>query len=149
MDTNVFVYRIDPHEPFKRSRAREVLETVLRAGSGVVSMQVASELASVLLRQHRGPLALEDVSEWLGHIMRDWPTVLVRPRTVALALEGVDRFGFAFYDAQLWAAAKLAGASVLLSEDFTDGLDADGVLCVNPFERSFDIDELLDGLRAE
>lgn len=109
-------------------------------------MQTASELSSVLLHKRRELLPREEIRAWIGQIMRDWPTIFVGPVTIALALEGVSRFGFSYYDAQIWAAAKLAGASVVLSEDFADGLDADGVRFVNPFAPDFDVDAFLGDL---
>jgi len=38
-----------------------------------------------------------------------------------------------FWDALLWATAKAAGVSVVLSEDFQDGRELEGVQFRNPF----------------
>jgi predicted nucleic acid-binding protein len=42
----------------------------------------------------------------------------------------------------LWASAQRAGVRHLLSEDFQDGVELEGVVFVNPFEPSND--ELID-----
>jgi len=49
------------------------------------------------------------------------------------ALRGVDTHGLSHYDAQIWAAARLAGAATLLTEDLQPGRDLEGVIVVDPF----------------
>jgi predicted nucleic acid-binding protein len=141
LDTNVLVYREDSREPAKRAIARDVLRELARARSGCVSVQALSELAAVLTGK-RGGWPEVDADDVVAEVMRDFPVVLVRPRTVELALKGQERFGFSYYDAQIWAAAKLAGATVVLSEDFADGMVADGVRFADPFAEGFDLDAL-------
>jgi predicted nucleic acid-binding protein len=41
--------------------------------------------------------------------------------------------GFSFWDALVLRSAKQAGCSVLLTEDFQDGREIDGIQVVNPF----------------
>ncbi|MER3557497.1 MAG: hypothetical protein C4302_06430 [Thermus sp.] len=50
------------------------------------------------------------------------------------ALRGVEAHGLAFYDAQIWAVARLQGILVVLSEDFPTGavLEERAVLEPNP-----------------
>jgi predicted nucleic acid-binding protein len=81
-------------------------------------------------------------------IAREWPVAVITPDTIDLAFEGVERFGFSWYDAQIWAAAKLAGCSIVLSEDFCDGMCADGVRFVNPFAPDFDTNGFIERLSA-
>jgi predicted nucleic acid-binding protein len=40
---------------------------------------------------------------------------------------------FPFYDAQIWATAKLSGIPAVLSEDFSHASRIEGVLFLNPF----------------
>jgi predicted nucleic acid-binding protein len=44
--------------------------------------------------------------------------------------------GFSFWDALVLRAAKPSGCSVLLSEDFQESREVDGVRVVNPFLRA-------------
>ena len=58
------------------------------------------------------------------------------PPTKAISIGRCARskiIGLSFWDAMLWATARRAGCSVLLSEDFQDGRRLDGVLFVDPF----------------
>jgi predicted nucleic acid-binding protein len=42
-----------------------------------------------------------------------------------------------YYDAQIWATARLNQVPVVFSEDFNDGLVLEGVRFVNPFGQDF------------
>lgn len=46
------------------------------------------------------------------------------------------RYSLSFYDAHICAAAVLAGAESLLSEDMQDGLNIDGASICNPFNNT-------------
>ncbi len=69
--------------------------------------------------------------EWLARAFAILPLTL---QVVLEALRGVRDHGFSFYDAQIWGAARLAQAAVLLSEDFPSGQIRDGVSFINPFD---------------
>jgi predicted nucleic acid-binding protein len=45
----------------------------------------------------------------------------------------VPRHGLSFWDALIWAAAKMHGAEIVYTEDFQHWRDIDGVRIVNPF----------------
>lgn len=47
-----------------------------------------------------------------------------------------------YYDAQVWAAAKLNQVPVVLSEDFPSGATVEGVTFLDPLAASFDLAEL-------
>jgi predicted nucleic acid-binding protein len=48
------------------------------------------------------------------------------------AIDGVQRHRLAYWDAQIWAAAKLNQIGVIYSEDGPTGSTVGGVLFVNP-----------------
>ena len=63
------------------------------------------------------------------------------PLTAAVVLEavrGVRAHGLSYYDAQVWAVAKLGQIPVVLSENFDAGSVLEGVSFLNPFDRAFD-----------
>ena len=49
------------------------------------------------------------------------------------AIAAVESSQLAFWDAMLWSAARDAGVTLLLSEDFQNGQELGGVRIVNPF----------------
>lgn len=140
VDTNVVVYSQDGQDPAKQ-RAAVALWRALKARSGtIVPSQVVSETANALLRLWGDPAEVDQV---VADLENSAAVVPIMPSTVRLAIQGCAHFGFSFYDAQIWAAAREWGATLVLSEDFTDGLVADGVRFANPFAPGFDLDALL------
>ena len=143
VDTNVWVYRFDPRDAAKCAWASAVLDALSTARVQlVVSGQVLSEFANVFTGRlaHIRPDPLDAA---LADVAAEVALVHVTLSTVQQAVNGAARFGFSFYDAQIWAAAEESGATVVLSEDFTDGLVADGVRFVNPFAPGFRVDEFI------
>ena len=55
------------------------------------------------------------------------------------ALRGVEEHTLSYYDAQIWAAARLGQVGVVLSEDFNPGAVLDGVSFANPLDPAFDL----------
>jgi predicted nucleic acid-binding protein len=55
------------------------------------------------------------------------------------AVRGVNDYQFSFWDAQIWAAARLHTIPVVLSEDFNSGAVIEGVRFVDPFEQDFEL----------
>ena len=120
VDTNVFVYRVEPETSGKRTQAEAVVNAL--QGRLVVPVQVLAETSRVLLARRRPPLPPSAVRAYLDGI-RAFADALV-PLTFAIvdeALRGVDAHGLSYYDAQIWAVAKLNQLSVVLSEDFQAG----------------------------
>ncbi|MDO8963259.1 MAG: hypothetical protein Q7W30_02075, partial [Coriobacteriia bacterium] len=74
----------------------------------------------------------------LADLRETWPVLLVTDEVIADAVRGTIEHGMSFYDAQLWATARLSGIRVVLTEDFSDGRVVEGVRFVDPFSPSFD-----------
>jgi predicted nucleic acid-binding protein len=55
------------------------------------------------------------------------------------ALRGVREHLLSYYEAQIWAVARLGQVAVILSEDFNAGTVLDGVSFTNPLEPDFDL----------
>ena len=59
--------------------------------------------------------------------------VICTDNRLAAAIRGVITDRLNFWDAQLWAAARLHQIPLLLTEDFQDGAVLEGVRFTNPF----------------
>jgi len=59
------------------------------------------------------------------------------PLIVLEAARGVRDYQFNYWDAQIWAAARLNQIDTILSEDFNTGAMIEGVRFVNPFVKDF------------
>jgi predicted nucleic acid-binding protein len=133
IDTNVLVYAYDRAEPEKQRRALEVLDALARSGEGRLSAQVLSEFFVNVTRRIPAPLTIAQAQDRLQHYTRIWPVVPLTSDLVFEAIRGVQQYQLSFWDAQIWAAARLGQVSTVLSEDFSPGAVIEGVRFVDPF----------------
>jgi predicted nucleic acid-binding protein len=142
IDTTILVYVYDLSEPEKRERAVETLEQIRDIGTGVVSAQVLSELYNVVTRKLEPPLAPDEADGQMRALARVWPVVPVTSAVVFEAVRGVREYQLSFWDAQIWAAARLNRLSTVLTEDFNPGAVIEGVRFVDPFAEGFELEKL-------
>jgi predicted nucleic acid-binding protein len=143
VDTNVLVYALDHREPLKREIARRVLKRLLDAGAMVVTTQVLGEFYRCLTRQAKLALLARDALEHVRELMQVVPVLDTTAEVLEVALRGVESHRMDIFDAQIWAAASVAGIPLVLTEDCDDGLVIEEVRFVNPFADGFDIEALL------
>lgn len=125
LDTNVVLYLLDG-DAAKADRA----EVIVRAG-GVVSTQVLNEFASVAARKLG--LTARDIRAVTQAVRSTCRVVAIDERVHDLAVDLFERHLLSFYDAAIVAAAMLAGADRLLSEDFSTGMRFGDLVVENPF----------------
>ncbi|HBK61198.1 MAG TPA: PIN domain nuclease [Firmicutes bacterium] len=133
IDTNMLVYAYDVSEPEKQRRALDVLRGLAERETGVVSTQIMAEMFVVLTRKLSSPLSAEQAVRSLERHMRTWQVVSVTDFIVLEAARGVRDHAMSFWDAQVWATAKLNQIPVVLGEDFASGSVIEGVQFENPF----------------
>jgi predicted nucleic acid-binding protein len=137
LDSNVLVYAHDAGEPRKQVIAREVVRSAIE-GDSAVTPQVLGEFFVVTTRSFRTLLAPEEAAlqvEVLAQVFRVCP---IDAATSLEALSGALRHGMHYWDAQIWAVARLNHIPVVLSEDFSAGTEIEGVRFVDPFADGFD-----------
>lgn len=142
LDTNVLVYAFDADERVKQARALELLVVLQRRGSAAVSSQVLGEFFVTATRKF--PVSM-DTTVAASHVQRFAEVFEVLDCGLAVTLEalrGVVRYRLAFYDAQVWASARLNHVAVVLSEDLPGAAEIEGVSFVNPFAPDFDVSTL-------
>ncbi len=126
VDTSVLLYLLSG-DAAKADRVETLLST-----RGVVSVQVLNEFAVVALRKLKMPL--NEIREILDTIRA---VCAVEPITVETHDRGLaifERYKFSLYDSMMVAAALIAGAKIIYSEDLQDGQVIDNQLRVtNPF----------------
>jgi predicted nucleic acid-binding protein len=132
VDTNILMYAHDTAAGEKHERARALVEELWRDRTGVVSTQVLQELVVNLRRKAAKPLdaaaAREVVVDYLA-----WQVVVNTGESILHALDLEQRHRISFWDALIVHAADVSGASVLYSEDLSDGQRYGAVAVVNPF----------------
>jgi predicted nucleic acid-binding protein len=139
VDTNVLVYALDRREPAKRERAREVLRRVGGAGGAALPAQVLSEFANACLRKLEPRPDPETVRREVERLLLAFPVLPLTGPVVLEALRGVREHLLSYYDAQIWAVARLGQVGMVLSEDFNPGAVLDGVAFVNPLDPAFEL----------
>jgi predicted nucleic acid-binding protein len=135
VDTNVFVYSLDIHEPAKQAKAKALLASLVGAQPGTLLLwQVAGELLSVLRKwQTTGRVARSNAEANFRDVFAMFPLTLPGPQVFARYFDLHSRFSLSHWDAMLLAACKEAGVTTLFSEDMDSGTDYEGLSIVNPF----------------
>jgi predicted nucleic acid-binding protein len=130
LDTNILLLSMQDRQPGKQAAARRVLERA-RGGSLVISTQVLMEFYSVatgkLVPRIPVPVAAEAVRQFA-----EMPVVELPLSLVLSAVDRSHRSGISPWDALIVEAALSAGCTRLLSEDFQEGTEYDGLKVVNP-----------------
>lgn len=139
IDTNVLVYAHDRGEPVKQARAIEVLARLHATGRGRLSAQCLAEFFCAVTRPPRARLTVADAMLQAQRLARAWPVFELTPFIVLEAMRGVRDHQLAYWDAQIWATARLNQIPVVFSEDFNAGVVLEGVRFINPFAADFDL----------
>ena len=133
IDSNVFIYLVDPTDPTKQQTARELIRRAVELGTGSISFQVVQETLNVMTRKLKTPLTSEDARSFLEEVLTPFWRVMPTPALYEHTLEIQARYQFSFYDSLVIAAALAAGCTRLYSEDLQHGQRIQGLRIENPF----------------
>ncbi len=140
IDTNLLVYLYDTVSLDKASQARRVLDRLELTRSGRLSVQSLAEFFHVSTRKLDPPLSRSEALAQVSLFTRIWPVFDLTPLIVLEAARGARDYGLPFYDAQIWASARLNQVTIVFSEDFSDGQVLEGVRFADPFSPGFRLD---------
>lgn len=141
IDTNLLVAAYDRAKSIKQERAISVLDELVSAGHGIVSTQVLGEFFIAVTQKMKDPLSLRDASKRVERLAQIWPVLDISGLIVLEAFRGVRSHHLNFWDAQIWATARLNQIYVLFSEDAVGDRALEGVRYVNPFAGDFKIND--------
>jgi len=141
IDTNVLVYFYDPNSPEKQKRAELVLNHLQQLGMGCLSAQNLAEFVSTAIRKLDPPLTPTQAYEQVSMLTETWSVFSLTPQIILEATRGVRDHQLSYYDAQIWASARLNQIPIVFSEDFQDDHTLEGVRFINPFADEFDVEE--------
>jgi predicted nucleic acid-binding protein len=130
LDTNVMVYFEGVNDAQRQLRAQLIVSNI-RPGNIVLPLQVLAEFTSRLSRERNwGPeKAIARAEIWL----RQFATQETNDAVFHDALYLSREHNLQFFDSIIVAAANIAGASLLLTEDLHEGFTWHGVTIANPF----------------
>ena len=140
IDTNLLIYLYDQNQPTRQSRAVAVLDQLELIGLGRLSVQSLSEFFSVSTIKISPPLTPSEALNQVNLFIRSWPVFDLTPLIVLEAARGVRDYQMSYYDAQIWATARLNQIPTIFSEDFNVGATLEGVQFINPFAAEFVLD---------
>ena len=133
LDSNILVYAADQDADAYRHEISLALMARAARSDCVLTLQSLAEFFSATTRKRL--LRPEDA----GAFVSDWLEVFrVAPNAAGDLVDAMrvpEGFRISFWDAMLWATARRAGCSAILSEDFLDGQVIQGVRFINPFLR--------------
>lgn len=129
LDTNLLVYAVDTSARDKHAKARKLVGLALRADC-VLTLQALGEFYFAVTRKGKLPAAeaKAQIEAWQDL----FPVVVAKPSTLNRAIAATVSQQIGFWDALLWATARDAGVTLLLSEDFSGDSVLEGVRIVNP-----------------
>jgi len=131
IDTNVLVYLHDADAGERHQKARTLIETAKSNDIlPFISIQVLQELYVVLIRRQ---VPLDVAREVIEHYML-WNVIENTASLLRTALDIQQRCKLSFWDSNIIAAARSAGAKELWTEGLNNGQKYEGILAVNPFK---------------
>ena len=133
LDTNVLVYLFDADDPAKQRRAQELLSDQELQAQIILSTQVLQEFYVSVTKKLAIPLD-PDTAFKAVQDLAVFPVVQVDTPLILLAIRRSDKAKISFWDALIVEAALVAGATVLYSEDFQNGVVFGKVRVRNPFK---------------
>ena len=144
LDTNILVYAHDPADTARQTQAIALLDRIQLLGIGRLSSQALGEFMNAVIRPVQGMpprLTVDEAILMVQYFINCFEIYPLTPLTIIEAGRGVRDHQLAYYDAQVWATARLNQISVLFSEDFNDGATLEGVHFINPFAAHFRLDD--------
>ncbi len=131
-DTNVIIYAYDISAGQKHEIAKGIIMDLWNSGLGVLSTQVLQEFFVTVTRKIKKPLDIQ-AAKRIVHDLTKWDLVVVDGETILGAIDVHHEYRYSFWDSMVIQAAMTAGATLLLSEDLSDGQTIAGVKIHNPF----------------
>jgi predicted nucleic acid-binding protein len=127
VDTNLLVYAYDRSESEKQAKAVELLDELVKNGTGILSPQILSEFYNVVTRKLAAPLTPQEAYTSISNYIRSWNIVDLTSLVVLEAARGVRDHKLPYWDSLVWATAKMNQIPIVLSEDFSHNSVIEGV----------------------
>ena len=135
VDTNILVHVYDRRDPERRDSAIALLRALAHTQAVAVSTQILGEFFWTVTRRIPDPLSPAEAAAVVSRHAKTWQVLDLTWPTVQEALRGATEHQLPYWDALIWATARLAEIPVVMSEDFQDDREIEGVRFQNPFPR--------------
>jgi predicted nucleic acid-binding protein len=145
VDTNILLYAYDRGQPEKQPQALAVLDKLITEGLGILTSQILAEFFVNAIQKLEPPLSVQEAYERIQNYLLAWEVLDVTGPIVLEAARGVHAHRMAYWDAQIWASARLHQIPTIFSEDFATGSVIEGVRFMNPLAEDFDLQKWFSG----
>ncbi|MEW6067776.1 MAG: PIN domain-containing protein [Nitrospirota bacterium] len=132
LDTNIIIYAYDISAGEKREIARKIITDLWGSGLGLLSTQVLQEFFVSITKKILKPLDVKIAEEIVSDLLK-WDVIVNDGQSILEAIDIHSRYKYSFWDSMIIQAALKGNASLLLSEDLSDGQIINGVRIKNPF----------------
>ena len=131
LDTNILFYAMDRDAGKRHKLAMEIVDRA-SVFDCVLILQSLCEFYTAVTGTGKMPSkeAEAQINDW----MQLFPVVSATSKSLTKAINAVNLHTLSFSDALLWAVAREAGVTLLLSEDFQHERILDGIRFCNPFK---------------
>ncbi|MCL5985301.1 MAG: PIN domain-containing protein [Actinobacteria bacterium] len=138
VDTNVIIYLYDSDNPEKGENAQQLIETVTTRDLALISTQIAGELFCHLNKY------LKNAGEIVNLYLDNWKVLEVNSLIIKEAMRAVHQYQLSYWDAQIWATAKLNQIPFIISEDIPGQNPLETATYLDPFTTGFDINKIIN-----
>jgi predicted nucleic acid-binding protein len=132
IDSNVLVYAYDTQAGTKHEKAKELIRSRWKLGSGRVSIQVLQEFYVIATRKIAKPLSSQVAAQVVADFGQ-WQVFTPTVQDIEEAIRFHQRYQISFWDALILHGAARLGCKVVWSEDLNAGQTYEGVMVQNPF----------------
>jgi predicted nucleic acid-binding protein len=139
LDTNILFYALDRDAGDRHKLAMEIVDRASVFDS-VLILQALCEFYTAVTGKNKIPSqeAQAQINDW----MELFPVASPTSKSLTKALKAVNEHTLSFWDAMLWAVAREASVTILLTEDFQHYRVLDSVRFCNPFKLDNPIDDI-------
>jgi predicted nucleic acid-binding protein len=119
-----------------------VLQRLAENESATVSAQGLAEFFVIATRRLAKPLSPAEAYRQIEAFTNALPVLEITSAVVLEAARAARDYQLSYWDAQVWATAKLNQIPWVLSEDLPGRESLEGVRFLNPFSKDFDLSAL-------
>lgn len=127
IDSNIILYSYMKDAENKS----KISDNLLKNENSIISSQVIGEVCNNLKK--KSGFSTDELKQVINVFYSEFVVIPVEFNIYNKAVEILDRYSFSFWDSVIIASAIIAEADTLFSEDMQDGMQAEGVKIINPF----------------
>jgi predicted nucleic acid-binding protein len=141
LDTNILYYAMDRDAGARHKMAVEIVDQAIVFDCVLILQSLCEFYAAVT---GKGKMPAQEAEAQINDWIELFPVVSATSKSLTRAIKAVNEHTLFFGDAMLWAVAREAGATLLLSEDFQHDRILEGVQFCNPYKLDDPVDYIFN-----